>query len=182
MTSPLVKDLVSIFKETNVLKFGSFELKNGSVSKVYIDLRVLPNYPKEFKKTIKVIADFIKRNADIEPFDGIIAPPLAGIPLGVALALEMDKEFYLARLQPKKHGTRRFIEGNISKKRILIVDDVLTTGESKVPIMNAIRDNEGIVESLFVVINRTPNSMKLPEFEQRNRVKVHYLLSLEDLI
>jgi len=176
-----VNELISILKKANVVQFGSFQLKDGSLSKVYFDLRVLSNYPKEFKKTIKVIADYIKRNVDIGPFDGIIAPPLAGIPLGVALALELDKEFYLARLQPKTHGTKKLIEGNISKKRILIVDDVITTGESKSPLLKAIRDNEGIVETLLVIINRTPDAVKLREFEQQNQVKVHYLLSLEDL-
>jgi len=182
LSSVVVKELISIFKKTNVVQFGSFQLKDGSLSKVYFDLRVLSNYPKEFKKTIKIIADYIKINADIGPFDGIIAPPLAGIPLGVALALELDKEYYLARLQPKAYGTKKFIEGNISKKRILIVDDVITTGGSKIPLLKAIRDNEGRVESLFVVVNRTPDAVKLAEFEQQNQVKVHYLLSLEDLI
>jgi orotate phosphoribosyltransferase len=182
LSSSSVKELITIFKETNVVKVGSFELKNGSLSKVYIDLRVLPNYPKGFRQTIKIIANIIRSNTDIGFFDGIIAPPLAGIPLGVALALKLNKEFYLARLQPKKHGTRRLIEGDISKKRILIVDDVLTTGESKIPILNAIRDNGGIVDTLFVVINRIPEKEKLTEFEEQNRVKIHYMLSLEDLI
>ena len=182
LPSSKLKELISIFKESSVVKFGSFELKNGSLSKVYIDLRVLPNYPKGFQETIKIMAKSIKIDTDIGSFDGIIAPPLAGIPLGLALAFELNKEFYLARLKPKTHGTKKLIEGNISKKRIVIVDDVFTTGESKVPILRAIRDNGGIVDTLVVVINRTPKKEKLTEFEQKNRVKVHYLLSLEDLI
>ncbi len=182
LSSSLEKELTSIFKETDVIQFGNFELKNGSLSKVYIDLRVLPNYPKEFQETIKILANSIRSNTDIGSFDGIIAPPLAGIPLGVALALEMNKEFYLARLKPKKHGNRRLIEGNITKKRIIIVDDVITTGESKVPILNAIRENGGMADTIYVVINRAATKEKLTEFEQQNRVKVHYLLSLKDLI
>lgn len=182
LSSSMVKKLISIFKETNVVKFGSFELKNGSLSKVYIDLRVLPSYPKEFQETIKIMANAVKIDTDIGHFDGIIAPPLAGIPLGVALALEMNKEFYLARYKPKTHGTKKLIEGDISKKRIVIVDDVFTTGESKLPIIRAIRDNGGIVDTLAVVINRAPNETDLTKFEELNRVKVHYLLSLEDLI
>jgi orotate phosphoribosyltransferase len=182
LPSSLVKDLISIFKEVNVVKYGNFELKNGSLSKVYIDLRILPNYPKEFRDTIRIMANFIKSNSNIEPFNGIIAPPLAGIPLGVALALELKKEFYLARIKPKKHGTKKFIEGNISKKHILIIDDVFTTGESKIPLLNKIRDHGGTVKTILVVINRIPKKEKLREFEEQNRVKVFYLLSLEDLI
>ncbi len=182
LSSSMVKELISIFKETNVIKFGSFELKNGSLSKVYIDLRVLPSYPKGFQETIKIMASAMKIDTDIGYFDGIIAPPLAGIPLGVALALELDKEFYLARLKPKTHGTKELIEGDISKKRIIIVDDVFTTGESKTPIIRTIRDNGGIVDMCSVVINRAPNETNLTKFEELNRVKVHYLLSLNDII
>ncbi|MFX1284531.1 MAG: orotate phosphoribosyltransferase [Promethearchaeota archaeon] len=181
-SSSLEKKLISILKEIDAIKFGNFKLKNGSLSKVYIDLRVLPNYPKDFQEAIKIITSSIRSNTDIGSFDGIVAPPLAGIPLGVALALEMNKEFYLARSKPKKHGTRRLIEGNISKKRILIVDDVISTGESKIPILKAIRENGGIVDTMFVVINRASTKEKLMEFEQQNQVKVYYVLSLKDLI
>ncbi|MFX0087286.1 MAG: orotate phosphoribosyltransferase [Candidatus Hodarchaeota archaeon] len=181
LSSPLVKELITIFKEVNIVKFGSFILKDGSLSRVYIDLRILSNFPKEFKDTAKIMANYIRNDSDIEPFDGIIAPPLAGIPLGVALALELKKEFYLAREKPKKHGTKKLIEGNISEKRILIVDDVFTTGVSKTSLLKAIRDHGGIVNSILVVINRTLKKGKLSEFEKQNRVKVHYLISLEDL-
>jgi len=181
LSSSIVKNLISIFKKVNVVKYGSFELKDGSLSKVFIDLGILSNYPKEFKETIKIMANSITTNTDIDPFDGIIAPPMAGIPLGVALALELNKEFYLARSKPKKHGTKKLIEGDISKKRLLIVDDIFTTGESKAPLLNSIRDHGGTVKTLFVVINRTPKQEKLLEFEQKYQVKVHYLLSLKDL-
>lgn len=182
MSSSVVNNLISIFKKVNVVKFGSFELKDGSLSKVYIDLRILPNFPKEFKETVKIMARVIGSETEIEPFDGIIAPPMAGIPLGVALALEMNKEFYLARSKPKKHGTMKLIEGDVSNKRLLVVDDVFTTGQSKVPLLNAIRDHGGIVKTLCVVVNRTPQQEQLIEFEQKNQLRVHHLLLLKDLI
>ena len=175
----IVTKLLLMYKEVKVVKFGSFELKDGSLSKVFIDLRILPNFPNEFQETIRIMADQIHN--DIGPFDGIIAPPLAGIPFGMALALQLNKEFYLARLQSKDHGTKELIEGDVAKKHILLVDDVFTFGGSKVPLLNAIRDRGGIVDSLFVVINRSPKKNILPEFEQQHRVKVQYLLSLEDL-
>ena len=178
----MISELISIFKKSNVVKFGSFELKDGSISKVYIDLRVLPNYPGEFQETIKLMAKSMKIDTEIGSFDGIISPPFAGIPLGVGLALEMNKEFYLARLKPKTHGTKKLIEGDIAKKRIVIVDDVFTTGESKLPLLRAIRDDGGIVDSMIVVINRTPKEVNLTKFEELHRIKVHYLLSLDDLI
>jgi orotate phosphoribosyltransferase len=182
LSSSSVKRLISILKNINVIKVGSFLLKDGSLSKVYIDLRILPNFPKEYKEVTKIIASYISTDTEINPFDGIIAPPIAGIPLGVALALQLDKEYYLARLKPKTHGTMKLIEGNIANKRILLVDDVFTTGESKAPLLRAIRDYGGKVNSLIVVVNRASKEEKITQFEELNQVKIHYLLSMEDLI
>ncbi|MFX0170993.1 MAG: orotate phosphoribosyltransferase [Candidatus Hodarchaeota archaeon] len=182
LSSSSLKRLISILKDINAIKFGNFLLKDGTVSKVYIDLRILPNFPKEYQEVTKIIANYIRIDTDINPFDGIIAPPLAGIPLGVALAIELNKEYYLARLKPKTHGTMKLIEGNISNKRILIVDDVFTTGETKVPILRAIRHHGGKVNSFFVVVNRVHKEEKVTQFEEFNQVKIHYLLSMEDII
>ncbi|MFX0211101.1 MAG: orotate phosphoribosyltransferase [Candidatus Hodarchaeota archaeon] len=182
LSSSLAKHLISTLQKANVVKFGNFILKDGSSSTVYIDLRILPNFPEEFQETISIAADYIRENVNINSFNGIIVPPLAGIPLGVALALELNKEFYLARLRAKEHGTKKIIEGNIFNKRILLVDDVITSGESKIPFLKAIRSHGAEVNSLFVFINRMPNKENMKEFELQNNISLSYLLSLEDLL
>jgi len=173
--------IISIFCSINVVKYGKFTLKDGTISPIYIDLRILPNFPNEFKEVIETTSRFLKQLNLTSQFDGIIAPPLAGIPFGVALALNLNKEFYLARIKPKKHGTKKLIEGDISGKRILIVDDVISSGSSKIPIINAIRDNNGIPVSLFVFVNRIHSNGELKKFENDNSIKIESLLSLEDL-
>jgi orotate phosphoribosyltransferase len=182
LSSSSAKQLILTLQKVNVVKFGNFILKDGSRSTVYIDLRILPNFPNEFQETISIAADFLRKNVDINTCDGIIAPPLAGIPLGVALALELDKEFYLARFQPKDHGTKKLIEGNISNKRILLIDDVITSGESKIPLINDIRDHGADIISVFVFINRMSDKESITEFEQQNKISISYLLSLQDLL
>ena len=177
-----IKELVKILQKVNVVQFGNFTLKDGSKSPVYIDLRILPNFPREFKTIIKLTSDFIRRSKLDEKFDGIIAPPLAGIPLGATLALELEKEFYLARIQPKDHGTKKLIEGNIKNKRILVVDDVITSGISKVPILNTITDHEGILAGLFVFVNRMGSSHNQVRIEKQFNVTLNFLLSMEDIL
>ncbi len=174
--------IISIFCSINVVKYGKFTLKDGTISPIYIDLRILPNFPNEFKEVIETTSRFLKRLNLTSQFDGIIAPPLAGIPFGVALALNLNKEFYLARIQPKSHGTKKLIEGDITNKRILIIDDVITSGSSKIPIINTIRDNKGIPISLFVFVNRIHSNDELIKFEHDTRIKINSLLSLDDLI
>lgn len=176
-----VKRVISILKSINVVKYGKFTLKDGSISPIYIDLRILPNFPKEFKELMKITTEYLEKLKIDEKIDGIIAPPLAGIPFGVALALNLNKEFYLARMKPKEHGTKKLIEGDISGKRILIVDDVITSGGSKIPIINAIKDNDGIPVALFVFVNRIHSKEELLKFEKEASSKVEFLLSLDDL-
>ncbi len=181
LTNSEIQELVTILQRVNVLQFGNFTLKDGSLSPVYIDLRILPNFPQEFKAIIKLTSNYIKRTKLDKEFDGIIAPPLAGIPLGTALALELDKEYFLARIQPKNHGTKKLIEGNIKNKRILVVDDVITSGISKIPILKTIIDNDGILAGLFVFVNRISNPDQTT-LEKKFDLSLNYLLKLEDLL
>ncbi|MFW9993587.1 MAG: orotate phosphoribosyltransferase [Candidatus Odinarchaeota archaeon] len=183
MLSPDRKNqLIDVLKKVGVVKFGQFVLKDGSTSSVYVDLRILPNFPEEFQISVKIAAEYLRKQGIADRIDGLVAPPLAGIPLGVALAIELKKEFYLARMEAKEHGTRKLIEGEISNKRILIVDDVITSGGSKVPILNAVRDHGAVTDSLFVFVNRVHSRESLIELEKELNVTVKGLLSLDDLI
>ncbi len=182
LTNSEIQELVQILQRVNVVQFGNFTLKDGSISPVYIDLRILPNFPQEFKAIIKLTSNYIKRSKLDKKFDAIIAPPLAGIPLGTALALELEKEFYLARIQPKDHGTKKLIEGNIKNKRILIVDDVITSGISKVPILKMISEHDGVLAGLFVFVNRINIHQDQTTFEKQFDLTLNYLLHLDDLL
>ena len=173
------KILVNLFKKINVVQFGEFKLKDGSKSSVYIDLRILPNYPQTFQKATEIATNFLLEN-NID-FDGIIAPPIAGIPLGVAIAIKLNKSFYLARLEAKIHGTGKLIEGNISGKKILLVDDVITSGGSKIPLIDAIKKNKGRVTDLFVYVNRMTSKENIIALEEKHGFKTHSLLIMSDL-
>lgn len=175
------RHLISILQKIGVVRYGEFILKDGSKSSVYIDLRNLPNFPEEYEEVIEVVSEYFQTENFITEFDGIISPPLAGIPLGLALAIKLKKEFYLARLVPKEHGTQKIIEGDIRDKRILVVDDVITSGGSKLPIITAIRDHGAVTTALFVFVNRM-KSTDLENFETENNIPVHYLFSLKGIL
>lgn len=173
--------LVTLLKNVGVIKVGLFTLKDGSTSEIYIDLRILPNFPQEFKETIDIASDYLVNTDLIDKVDGFIAPPLAGVPLATALALHHNKPFFLARMQSKAHGTKKLIEGDVNGKCLLVVDDVISSGGSKQQIVQLVRNHGGKVSELFVFVNRMPSDEKLISFEQKNAVKVHFLLSLEML-
>lgn len=175
------KGLIESLRKIGVVNFGSFKLKDGSVSPVYVDLRILPNFPDVFIQTIRFAAQFLKNTGLEKAIDGLTAPPLAGVPLGAVLAIELNKPFFIARITPKNHGTKKIIEGDVFGKRILIVDDVITSGDSKIPFINSIVDNGGLVENIFVFVNRMRSVDDLKQFKAKNGVEVFSLLTLEDL-
>jgi len=141
-------------------------------------LRVIPNFPEAFEKIIGFAVSYIKKNIE---FDGVVAIPLAGIPFGTLIANRLQKPFYILRKEPKKHGLKKLIEGEIKKgQKILLIDDLISSGFSKLFAINALREEGAIVENLFVFINRTQDG--LADFEKNHNLKVHFLINVEDIL
>ncbi|MFX1480066.1 MAG: orotate phosphoribosyltransferase [Promethearchaeota archaeon] len=171
--------IIEILKKTGALKFGNFTLASGEKSNYYIDLRVIPNFPDEFEKLISFTIDYLKLSC-LE-FDGVVAIPLAGMPFGIMIASRLHKPFYILRKEPKKYGLKKLIEGDIKKgQKILLVDDLIASGFSKLYAINALREEGAKVENLFVLIDRTPGD--LAEFEKEHLIKVHYLINVDDIL
>lgn len=173
------ESLFEILEKTGALKFGDFTLASGTKSKYYIDLRIIPNFPEEFKLIIDLAIDYIKKNcSDIE---GVVGIPLAAIPFGTMIATKLGKPYYILRKEPKGHGLNKMIEGELKKdQKILLVDDLISSGFSKLNAINAIRDEGAKVEDLFVFIDRTPEG--LSDFEKEHSIKVHYLVNAKEIL
>ena len=171
--------IISVLQKTNALKFGDFTLASGVKSKYYIDLRVIPNYPAEFELLTDFASEYIKKN--IPNIEGITAVPLAGIPFGVLIATKLKKPFYILRKEQKEHGLQKMIEGELKKnQKILLVDDLITSGFSKVFAIDALRKEGAEVKHLFVFIERTEEGLE--KFEQEYAIKVHYLINAKDIL
>jgi orotate phosphoribosyltransferase len=103
------------------------------------------------------------------------------MPFGIMIANQLNKPFYILRKIPKKHGLRKMIEGEIKKgQKILLVDDLISNGFSKLFAINALREEGAQVENLFVIIDRTLDT--LADFEIEHLIKVHFLISAKDIL
>lgn len=141
--------ILSLF-DHNMVKFGRFTLKSGKTSPVYIDLRLLPSYPSVLSDMGLLAAEHLRPVA----FDRLAAIPLAGLPIGTALCFSTDKPMIYPR-PPKDHGTKKPIEGVYQAgEQVLLVDDVLSTGSSKLEAAGPLREAGLIVEDMFVVVER----------------------------
>jgi len=148
-----VFQFASFLLKSNSLRFGVFTLASGKQSAYYIDLRVLPSFPGYFRLGISALKDMVTEK--VGRFDTFASVPTSGLVFGSALAYEMNKPFIYVRKEPKAYGTNKTIEGFLEPgSKVIIVDDVATTGTSLSSAVEIIRANSGIVEDVVALVDR----------------------------
>ncbi|WP_297475899.1 orotate phosphoribosyltransferase [Thermococcus sp.] len=151
--------LIRAFFKGGAILFGHFVLTSGKESDYYLNVKRLITNPK----TLKLISRLMKERAEelhIE-FDRVAGPELGAVPIATALALETGKPLVIVRKKPKGHGTGSQIEGEVkSGDRILLVEDVTTTGGSVLRAMNVLRKEGAEIAAVFVVADREEGAGK----------------------
>jgi orotate phosphoribosyltransferase len=154
MQTDFVSEIASFLLKTNGLQFGVFKLTNGKESPYYIDLRTIASFPRHFRLTIGALRDKIATTIGLE-FDSLGSIPTSGLVFGSALAYEIVKPLIYVRKEPKGHGITKMIEGYLKPGgKVLVVDDVATTGMSTSSAVDIIRSNGGVVENVLVIVSR----------------------------
>lgn len=149
------QELIKLLKDCEAIKFGRFVLTSGAVSDYYIDIKKASTNPKILKKIAEMMSEYAKG------YDLIAGMELGAVPLVTALSLQTNIPFVIIRKEKKEHGTVKQIEGyDVKEKRVLVVEDVTTSGNSVVKTINIIRQNHGIVEEVLVVVDRESGAEK----------------------
>ena len=142
----------------SMLLVGRFRLSSGNYSSYYFDLRRLYSYPDTYARIIRVFADLVCRPACP---DMIVGVATAGIPLAAMTALVKGLPMGYVRIKRKTYGGEQIVEGVVAGRRVVVVDDVATTGRSIAEAVESIRSHGGVVGEAAVIIDREEGAAEL---------------------
>lgn len=148
--------------------------KSGIVSPVYVDNRRFPFHPQEWKIVIEGFKDLIEKdNIFCDVIAGVEA---AGIPHSAALGFFTQKPSVFVRKEAKDHGLKKRVEGgDITGKKVLLIEDLVSTGGSSLSVIDAMRAEGGEVNDLMVIV--TYGFKESTEAFKRAKIKLHALTS-----
>lgn len=150
-TSRRPASLAATLHDAGCIRFGEFTLRSGTTSPIYVDLRALTGSAAALRR---VAAAFVPALA-ARGFDHVAPVPYGAMPLGTAVALATDSSLVWPRAQPKEHGTSARVEGRWQPgDRVVLIDDVITSGASAVEAAALLRRAGLVVEHLVVLVER----------------------------
>jgi orotate phosphoribosyltransferase len=171
-----VKEFATFLHQNGIIKFGDFTLASGKKSSYYVDLRLVPSYPIEFRKMVKYLENEIGQDIGLDNFDVIVSVPTGGLVIASALAIETVKPLIYVRSKPKDYGTSKTVEGKIhDDMKVVMIDDVATTGGSVVNAIKSLKEVNITVKDAYVIVNRMEGA---DEALLELGVKMHSILNI----
>jgi len=171
-----LKNSLKVLKKTNALLEGHFILSSGLHSAQYVQCAKLLSYPKLSEKFIKSLASKIKKK--IKKIDIILSPAMGGIIIGYEIGKILGKETIFCERVNKKFTLRRGFSIKKNSK-VLIVEDVITTGKSSLECVKLIKKSNATLVGFACLIDRTSNTkiksriisqvkLKIPTYNKKN--------------
>ena len=154
-----LKKSLNILKRTNALLEGHFVLSSGLHSSKYIQCAKLLSFPHLANEICQSLSQKIKKN--FKKIDLILAPAMGGIIIGYEIGKLLKKETIFCERVKGKFTLRRGF--NIKRKsRVLIIEDVITTGKSSLECVKLIKKSKAKILGFACIIDRSSkNNLKI---------------------
>src|SRR3990170_2175849 len=174
----LMKQVGILLIKNDAIKFGDYILASGKRSPYYVDLRQTISSPITMDWIANSLTRIILNEIGRDKIDRILGVPTAGIPFATVVSQKLGIPLIYYRQARKEHGVRKKIEGILERNdRILIVDDLITTGESVIEAAEVVRDQGGVVNELVVLLDREQGGK---ERLRQSRIEHHVLFKISD--
>lgn len=157
--------ILKYFKERNALLQGHFKLSSGLHSNKYFQAALLLQYPKLTHKLAKKLASFFLNYK----IDTVIGPALGGVILAYEVARVLNAKALFAEREQGIMTLRREFD-ILPKEQILIVEDVVTTGNSVKEILKIVKKKKGKIVGIASLVNR---AKKMPVFGIKYNTLIH---------
>ena len=166
-----LKDSLAVLKKTKALLEGHFVLSSGLHSPLYVQCAKLLSHPNKSKDFCISLSKKIKKN--IKKIDMILSPAVGGIIVGYEIGRLLKKETIFCERVKGKFKLRRGF--SIKKKsRVLIIEDVITTGKSSLECVKLIKKNKAKIIGFACLIDRSNRkSLKIKNKKIISQVKLN---------
>ena len=167
-----------------------FTLKSGKKSRLFIDIKEASLNPRILKKITQNVVEVITEDIPgmsmtsanfsdehLFLFDKIGSVAIGGIPIATTLSIETNIRQIIVRSEKHESGTETKVIGNCKKQKVLLIEDVSTTGNSIVNAVISIREAGGICNNCIVIINRQEGA---DELCKKNSINLYSLLKKSD--
>lgn len=131
---------------------GEFTLRSGAIATEYFDKYRFESQPELLDAVANQLVSILP---PLDTFDVLAGLELGGVPIAVMLAQKINRPVVFVRKKAKEYGTRRLAEGvEIAGKRLLVIEDVVTSGGQVILSTQDLRERGAKVTNAVCVINR----------------------------
>ncbi|MBI1852966.1 MAG: orotate phosphoribosyltransferase [Planctomycetes bacterium] len=176
------RDRLLAFLRERSYREGTFRLSSGATSNFYIDCKLTTYDPRGFEMIGRVMhAQLVALGLRV---DGVGGLTMGADPIALAIGVESVRSgrplrVFSVRKDAKSHGTKKLVEGVFEKgDRVLVIDDVITTGSSTLKAIAGIREEGGDPIAAFCLVDRLEGGRAAIEKEG---VAFHPVFTIEDV-
>ncbi|MDG7008463.1 MAG: orotate phosphoribosyltransferase [Nitrososphaerota archaeon] len=160
------------------LRFGRFTVAGGESSSYYLDLGVVPSDAEAYQLALAACLAAVKQ-IGVGAFDVVAGVATAGVTVSSPVAYVLKKPMVYARREEERHGAWK-LEGAVRPGwRALVIDGLVTTGESMVSAVEALRRSGCTVEDALVLVDRLEGGK---ESLARSGVKLSAFVDVKELV
>ena len=155
-----LEESLKILKETNALMEGHFILSSGLHSPKYVQCAQLMSRPNQARQICNSLASKISK--EIDDFDLILSPAMGGIIVGYEIGKILNKQSIFSERVNGEFILRRDFQIN-SGNKVLIVEDVITTGKSSIECSKLVNLNKAKIVGYACIIDRSNGKSAIKE-------------------